>query len=315
MSCVVWITGAHGFIGRHTAQAIAQQGAKILGIGHGHWPSIEAERWGVSHWINGEISSSNMHALCALAGRPDIVIHLAGGSSVGAAIAHPREDFFRTVGSTIELLEWLRNESPETLVVAVSSAAVYGAGHEGLISEVANLRPYSPYGQHKLMMESLCQSYAAYYGLRSVVARLFSVYGVGLQKQLLWDICSRLESQPEKLELAGTGEELRDWIDVTDVAKVLAALGGLASVSVPVFNVASGIGTPVREIAQVLIDFWLSAGGDAPPLTFNGISRAGDPFSLIADTSLLTDTGLKCVRPVREGIATYVDWFITRQRV
>lgn len=315
MSHVVWITGGHGFIGRHVALAVAQHGATVLGIGHGHWPPTEAERWAVSHWINGDINASNLHSLCATAGYPNEVIHLAGGSSVGAAIAHPREDFFRTVASTVELLEWLRIESPETAIIAVSSAAVYGAGHEGAIAESATLRPYSPYGYHKLMMESLCHSYGASFGLRSVVARLFSVYGAGLQKQLLWDICSRLEGYPARLELGGTGEELRDWVDVRDVAQVLAGLGAHANASVPVFNVGSGVGTPVREIARLLTDYWLSTGGEAPTPSFSGSSRTGDPFSLVADTHRLTSLGLFCLRPVGEGIAAYVDWFRGRQKL
>jgi nucleoside-diphosphate-sugar epimerase len=47
--------------------------------------------------------------------------------------------------------------------------------------------PVSPYGQHKLMMEQLCQSYAITYNLRITVTRLFSVYGPNLRKQLLCD--------------------------------------------------------------------------------------------------------------------------------
>lgn len=313
MSRVAWITGAHGFIGRHVALAFAKQGATVFGIGHGHWPPTEAERWAVSHWINGEINASNLHSLCAISGRPDEVIHLAGGSSVGAAIAHPREDFFRTLVSTIELLDWLHNESPETAVVAVSSAAVYGSGHEGPIAESATLRPYSPYGHHKLMMESLCHSYGASFGLRSVVARLFSVYGAGLQKQLLWDMCSRLKGCPAMLELGGTGDELRDWVDVRDVAQVLTDLGAHANASVPIFNVGSGVGTSVREIAQLLTKYWRSSDYEVITPSFSGSSRVGDPFSLVADTNCLANIGLHCLRPVDDGIATYVDWFRGRQ--
>ncbi len=313
MGSVIWVTGAHGFIGRHVAYEAAKQGMTVLGIGHGHWPIDEAQEWGITHWLNGNIIPSNLHALQEVAGNPDLVIHLAGGSSVGAAIAHPREDFFRTVTSTVELLEWLRSHSPETSVVAVSSAAVYGADHDGLISEAAVERPFSPYGFHKQMMESLCRSYAASYGLHFVVARLFSVYGNGLQKQLLWDICSRLKSQPKRLELGGTGEELRDWVHVSDVAKVLASLGTQASINVPVFNVGRGVATSVREIAEILTQCWYKAGGRKVEIYFNGCSRQGDPFSLVADTQRLADVNMYCLRSVDEGISAYVEWFRSRE--
>jgi len=312
MKHVVWITGAHGFIGRHVALAVAKQSmTTVLGIGHGHWSSAECERWAIGAWVNGDINQMNLNTLLAMAGPPDVVIHLAGGASVAASIANPYEDFFRTVVSTINLLEWLRSKSPGTSLVVASSAAVYGTNHAGPISESTTPNPYSPYGHHKLMVESLCHSYATSFGLRSVVARLFSVYGVGLQKQLLWDICNRLKNYPDKLELSGTGEEVRDWVDVCDVAEVLANLGSYASISVPVFNVGSGLGTPVQEIAQIVIDKWCGCGGKKIELNFNGQSREGDPVSLVADSQSLTTLGMRCLRPVKEGICAYVDWWLT----
>ena len=151
-------------------------------------------------------------------GPPSTIFHLAGGSSVGLSIAQPYEDFSRTVASTARLLEWLRGSATDCRLIVASSAAVYGAE-----SQRADLRwtpqpvPMSPYGQHKLMMEQLCRSYAVTFGLRSTVARLFSVYGPNLRKQLLWDMCSRLQAGERTLVLGGTGAEVRDWIDVRDV--------------------------------------------------------------------------------------------------
>ncbi len=148
----VWITGARGFIGRHLAHSLAAQGYTVAGVGHGAWPVLEADDWGVSHWLNGEVSGGNLAQLRHDLGVPQVVFHLAGGSSVGAAIANPLEDFTRTVVSTAELLEWLRQHAPGTRVVAVSSAAVYGSGYLQPIAEDARPSPFSPYGTHKLMM-------------------------------------------------------------------------------------------------------------------------------------------------------------------
>ena len=246
----IWITGAHGFIGQHLSRTLAQQGHTVVGVGHGAWPAAEAVAWGVSDWLNGDISASNLQALRTRHGQPDVVFHLAGGSTVGAAVANPREDFSRTVVSTAELLDWLRQESPQTRLVAVSSAAVYGAGHDGAITEAAPLRPYSPYGHHKLMMESLCRSYGSTFGTKTVVARLFSVYGAGLRKQLLWDLCSKLEGGQTPVVLGGSGNELRDWTDVRDVVRALALLSAQASAEVPNFNVGTGVATSVRDITR-----------------------------------------------------------------
>jgi UDP-glucose 4-epimerase len=305
----IWITGAHGFIGRHLARALAQAGHQIAGIGHGAWPANAAAQWGVAHWLNGAINASNLHALGALTGLPHAVMHLAGGSSVGAAIAQPREDFGRTVASTVELLEWLRQESSQTVLVAVSSAAVYGSAHPGPIAEEASTDPYSPYGHHKLMMESLCRSYGASFGIASVVARLFSVYGAGLRKQLLWDLCTRLTAASTVVALGGSGGELRDWTEVHDVVEVLAALPQYASSAVPTFNVGSGIATSVREVAEHVLTAWQADEALRPTLRFSGESRQGDPFSLVADPSKLHGHGLACKTPATKGLADYVNWF------
>jgi UDP-glucose 4-epimerase len=302
----VWITGAHGFIGRYLARWLADQNHTVAGIGHGAWPQAEAGRWGVSTWMNGEISASNLGQIRQGAGTPDLVFHLAGGSSVGTAFASPQEDFTRTVVSTAELLEWLRQQAPVARMVAVSSAAVYGAGHEGPIPEDARLNPYSPYGTHKLMMEVLCRSYAANFGTQVVLPRLFSVYGPELKKQLLWDLCSKFTTGGE-VELGGTGNELRDWTDVQDVVRALDQTSMLASEQAPVLNLATGVATPVREIVFTAALHW---GEDAVTrLCFSGRSRPGDPFSLVANIDRMNAHGIKCPTSVTHGVAEYVNWF------
>lgn len=309
-----WITGAHGFIGRHLASSLRAAGYQVAGIGHGAWPEAEAAQWGLSYWLNGEISASNLGQMRQALGIPDVVFHLAGGSSVGAAIAHPHEDFTRTVVSTAELLEWLRQHSPATRVVAISSAAVYGSAHSGPIAEDARLSPYSPYGTHKLMMEELCRSYAANFSLQVVLPRLFSVYGPGLKKQLLWDLCGKI-SAGSAVELGGSGDELRDWIDVRDVVRGLERVVQLASVEAPVVNLASGVATSVRAIAAMVAKSWADSAAHAREVTFSGRSRPGDPFSLVADVARMRACGIDNRIPVAQGVAEYVAWYRAQMRV
>ena len=303
----VWITGAHGFIGRYLARRLAATGGRVAGIGHGAWPEAEAAQWGLSFWLNGEISASNLGQMKQVLGLPDRVFHLAGGASVGAAIAHPYEDFTRTVVSTAELLEWLRQNAPTAQVVAVSSAAVYGSAHAGAIAEGAALSPFSPYGTHKRMMEELCRSYATNFGLRLALPRLFSVYGPGLKKQLLWDLCGKIAAGGP-VELGGSGNELRDWIDVRDVVQGLEKVGDLADVDAPVINLASGIATSVRDIAALVTSCWM---GTTPTsmVSFNGRSRPGDPFGLVANVARMHACGIEHRIPVAKGIADYVAWY------
>lgn len=302
---IAWITGARGFVGRHLARHLAQRGDAVGGIGHGTWPSLETSEWGVRHWINGEIDAPNLESLRRLSGEPDVVYHLAGGSSVGASIDNPLEDFARTVSSTARLLDWLRIAAPTALVVAVSSAAVYGAGHDGPIPRGSAPHPYSPYGHHKLMMEQLCRSYGETFGLRSTVVRLFSVYGPWLRKQLLWDLCSRLAAGESPLRLGGSGDEMRDWTMADDVARLLACAATLPGDPGDVLDGGSGVGTSVRQIATHVVGAW----GLDTPIVFSGVGRPGDPFSLVADAAPLARLGFRWSVPVAQGVEHYVRWF------
>lgn len=306
MTCrLAWITGARGFIGRHLSRYLAAQGIVVAGVGHGAWP--DAAAWGVTRWLNGEPDSANLTQLALETGMPDTVFHLAGGSSVAVAIQSPYEDFTRTVVTTARLLDWLKREASTARFVAVSSAAIYGDGHAGPIPETALPRPFSPYGAHKLIMEQLARSYADNFGLPVVIARLFSVYGPHLRKQLLWDVCRRLAAGERHIELGGSGRELRDWTEVHDVARALAQLSALAAPNAPTINVGTGVGTDVATIADHILSAW--QGNSRPTIGFSGRSRPGDPASLVAGGASLAQLGFVWEIDVRHGIGNYMRWF------
>jgi UDP-glucose 4-epimerase len=302
----IWVTGATGFIGRHLVRALADQGHAVHGLGHGALDDAAKERIGLTAWLNGEIDATNLAALAGRTGPPKTIFHLAGGSSVGLSIAQPYEDFSRSVSSTARLLEWVRCSASNCQLIVASSAAIYGAQYKGPISENADSIPSSPYGQHKLIMEQLCRSYALTFGVSIAVARLFSVYGPELRKQLLWDICSRLHRGERNLVLGGTGSEVRDWIDVRDATRLLIKIAEVRPrESYRVINGGSGRGWTVADTAAMLVKNW---GGDIT-VRFSGIARPGDPFSLLADDSKLRRLPFDLQIPFEGGIADYVEWF------
>jgi UDP-glucose 4-epimerase len=307
----MWVTGANGFIGRHLVRVLADRGHTVHGIGHGAIGGADRQRIGLREWLNGEIDAANLNALAGRLGSPSTIFHLAGGSSVGLSIAQPYEDFSRTVSSTARLLEWLRGSAPECRLIVASSAAVYGSQYSGPISEDAEPVPMSPYGQHKLIMEQLCRSYAVTFGLRSTVTRLFSVYGPNLRKQLLWDICSRLRRGERTVVLGGTGAEVRDWIDVRDVARLFTKMAEVPQQeSYQIVNGGSGFGTTVADVAGMLVKNW----GSDVAVRFSGIVRPGDPFSLLADCAKLRQLPFEWQFLLERGLAEYVHWFKEQAR-
>jgi UDP-glucose 4-epimerase len=302
----VWITGANGFIGRHLSRQLADVGYAVCGVGHGALEDFDKQRFGLDAWLNGEIDAANLNALAASHGLPSKIFHLAGGSSVGLSIAQPFEDFSRTVASMARLLEWLRGSAPDCRLIVVSSAAVYGDQYGGPISEDSDLVPMSPYGQHKLMMEQLCRSYAVSFGLRSTIVRLFSVYGPHLRKQLSWDVCSRLYRGERTLIMGGTGDEIRDWTDVRDVVRLLIKIGELPQQEIfRCINGGSGRGTSVACVVGMLIKNW----GTNVAIRYSGAVRAGDPFSLLSNDTNLRRLTFDWRIPVDRGLGDYVSWF------
>lgn len=301
----IWVTGARGFIGRHVARLLARDGWPVVGLGHGAWPEAGYRAWGLVDWLNGEVSHPNLDALAGRHGQPEGVIHLAGGSSVGPSFAAPAEDFRRSVAGAADLAEWLRLRAPATPVVLASSAAVYGAGHATPIPEDTSCQPYSPYGFHKRMAELAFESYARNFGLKVAIVRMFSVYGPELRKQLLWDACSRLAGGQSRLTLGGSGEETRDWLHVEDAARLLVLALAQAAPDCVVLNGGTGRAVSVRDIATRLCECW----GGGVEAVFSGVSRAGDPAYLVADTARLRALGFDTPRDWRAGLADYVDWF------
>lgn len=299
MACNVLVTGAFGFLGRHVSRACSRAGHTVRGIGHGSWTRAEWSDWGLSEW---HASDLTLDAIVSYAGAPDLIVHCAGSGSVGFSMSHPAQDFDRSVVTTRDVLEYVRLHRPKTRVVFPSSASVYGDAVIMPISEMAPLRPVSPYGMHKQMAEELCLSYARHFGISVAIVRLFSVYGVGLRKQLLWDACTKLSRGAATF--GGTGQETRDWLHVDDAARLLLAAGLEGSPRL-IINGATGVGVPTQWIVETIAE---SFGGRGD-VRFSGCGRPGDPMHLVADMRAAQRLDWCPAQTLQAELARYLDWF------
>jgi UDP-glucose 4-epimerase len=305
MSRLVIVTGARGAIGRHVVTQLAASGDRVLGLGHGaHEPGLET-----IDWINGAIDAANLSALAAKWGRPDAIIHLAGGAAVGPSLVSPAEDFERTASTGVRLLEWTRTAAPQSSLVLASSAAVYGAARADFIREDAPRAPCSPYGVHKAVLEMTAASWASNFGVRVAIVRLFSVYGPQLRKQLIFEQAGRLLAGQQQLSLGGTGLETRDWLYIGDAARMLIEAIDLADATAPAFNGCAGISTTISDTITTLA----RAAGVDVELRFSGLARAGDPAHLVGDQQKATAAGLAARVPLEEGFVRTLDW-VARER-
>ena len=296
----ILVTGAAGFIGRAVVRRGAALGCEIHGIGHGKLP-LEAQRGlGLSSWHEATLSREALDRTSLV---PDMVVHCAGGASVGASFEAPELDRQRTVGATLVLLDWMARAAPAARLVYVSSGAVYGeaAGRPDFRGD--NPTPISPYGRHKSEAEALIRERAAAGGPPAAIVRLFSVYGPGLRKQLLWDACRKMRSGCALF--SGTGRERRDWLEVSDAASLLLAAAAATSRDAPAIDGGSGIGAPLSTVIATLADMF----DPAPDVRFLGTARPGDPEAMIADPKSAFALGWRPRIPLRDGIRRYARWF------
>jgi UDP-glucose 4-epimerase len=302
----VIVTGCFGFIGSSLVNELKHSKNNVYGIG-----SNSQNKAVDDGFVNGELSFENLDLLLARMSKvPDTIYHLAGGSSVGAANDKPYLDFLKSVNTSAILFEWVRLKCPHTNIVLSSSAAVYGSNSVRKLSENSEVNPFSNYGYHKDLVERLADMYRSNYDIHITIARLFSVYGNGLRKQLLWDTCSklRLMKPPCSLESFGTGLEERDWVHIDDVCTALIALGSLEKRSPDIVNIGTGITNTVSEMLNLLIESWFGTESGIDVI-FNGESRAGDPFSLISKNSVNYIISGKPRIKLENGIVSYVKWF------
>lgn len=307
----IWITGSKGFIGSQLCKFLVKKKYIVYGIGSFNKFDPQDIPPSIKKFISGSINEKNLQKIYSYSGKPDIIFHLAGGSSVGKSIINPFLDYKKTVLSTSNLLEFARKKTLNSKIVFASSAAVYGNKYETPIKEEDTCRPFSPYGFNKYVAEKLIESYSKNFGIDSTIVRFFSIYGVNARKQLIWDICQKLKKNNSSIVLCGNGNEIRDWIYINDAIKLLNLAANLSSKNskgFQIFNGGSGCHHSVKEIViKVCERMELN-----PLISFNNQTRKGDPISLIGD-SFKTQRLLefKPYYDIENGLTKYIDWFKT----
>ncbi len=298
MTNKVLITGAGGFIGGHLWRYLGQLGYLIIACVT--QKPLHPPDYGQVHLLrlpDQQIVSILEHE------KPDWLIHCAGSSSISQSILNPHQDFKDNVLATEALFETIARNSPTTKMIFISSAAVYGNPAELPIREDARLNPISPYGFHKLIGELISQKYYRLFGVPVTILRIFSVYGPGLKKQILWDIYQKWLTS-DTISLYGTGEETRDFVYISDLLKIIHLVIENSDFEGTAINVGTGRAITIRELADLMIE---KLGGKKS-IRFTGQIKSGDPNCWQADTRWVNALGMTSWLPIETGIENYVNW-------
>ena len=243
------VTGGAGFIGSHVVDALLSDGWRVVAVDD----LSTGDPGRVTNEATLEIGDitdpSAIHTLFESV-RPAAIFHLAAQASVTASVADPGRDCEINVRGTLNILEAAsRHRAP--VVYTSTGGALYGDRAPLPTPEDTPPAPVSPYGASKWAGEAYLTTWREASGIPHTICRLGNVYGprqsphgeagvVAIFSHQLW--------RGQSPTLFGFGKPTRDYVHVHDVVSALLAASGHAGV----FNISTGVETPVSRIFELL---------------------------------------------------------------
>ena len=287
MTRKIVVTGGCGYIGSHVARAFKQNGDNVFIIDRVERNHTLKDIDG--YYIDDFASDASLATIYDIA--PDVVVHCAGTSLVGPSVVNPREYYENNFVKTKRLVDYIIDKRIKTRLVFSSSAATYGEPIMTPCQEIDPAMPISPYGQSKLIIEWMLESYQQAYGLDYVAFRYFNACGAdpkarhGQEPGATHIIARILDSIQNKQDftLHGTdyatpdGTCIRDYIHVEDLAEA-HILATDQKIPGGIYNLGTNVGYSNIEVVRAAAQI---TGVDIPVLY--GPKRDGDPAILTAD--------------------------------
>ena len=218
--------GAGGPIGRATTRELAR-----LQV-----PNVATARYPTNTLRGLDFRDETVSTTVMREVTPDVVLFLANPELTPGAESDDAKGALRS----LERFFQLAAETGTRRVVFASSAAVYGTVEPTPRKETHPLAPESHYASFKANAEELLKRASVELGLEGIVLRIFNVYGQGLDSSLINRIFA---SSGNKAGVLNTPSYVRDYIHVSDVAKVLASAIRLPPSGYAAINVGTGVAT------------------------------------------------------------------------
>ncbi len=254
----VLVTGAAGFIGSHTVEALISDGHSVLGVDDLSTGSLQNLTNVIKNdrfeFVQADVlDSESLDSICRQF-VPHAIIHLAGLVSVVVAQEDPIRNFELNIEATQIVAETARKNNVNRLVFA-SSAAVYGDCNERLIHENCPTRPVGMYGSAKLASENILLGYAISYEMEVVCLRYFNVYGDRQDPKNPYSgvisIFSDRFARGEAVNVYGDGSQTRDFVSVRDIARANVLAATNRKVESGSRNVSTGNSRSINELISI----------------------------------------------------------------
>ncbi|HTX34701.1 MAG TPA: UDP-glucose 4-epimerase GalE [Bryobacteraceae bacterium] len=308
----ILVTGGAGYIGSHTVRLLQQQGydvAVIDDLSKGYRHNVPAGRlYQVNLLETAAVAELLRQTGC------QAVVHFAAFIAVGESMREPERYFENNVSGSLSLLTAMLRAGVKHLVFS-STAAVYGNPHTTPIREDFPIHAFNPYGESKVMVETLLRWFDEIHHLTSVCLRYFNASGADPEGHLGEEHEPETHLIPLMLRAVLTGQPftlfgddyptpdgtcIRDYIHVDDLAQahILALEYLLSGGASDQFNVGTGTGHSVMEMVHAVEEV---TGRKVPYVI--GPRREGDPPELVASSEKLRNklgwkpqyTDLRCI--------------------
>jgi UDP-glucose 4-epimerase len=297
------VTGGAGFIGSHIADLLLAEGHDVAVVDDlSTGKQVNVARGARFYQV--DIRSPEFAAVMNIE-RPEVVFHQAAQMSVKVSTDKPVFDAQVNVLGLLNVLEACVKVATRKIIFA-SSGATYGNPDRLPFDENYPQRPESPYGITKMVAEHYLSYYARDHGLRYSALRYGNVYGPRQDSRGEAGVVAIFAHQllaSESPTIHWDGEQVRDYIYVTDVARANLAAAMLEEDGV--YCIGTGVGTSVNQIyallcqaleSNVVPKYAARRAGDLRAAYFD-IRRAREELSWEPEVALA------------EGIPKTVDWF------
>ena len=295
----VLVTGGAGFIGSHIVDRLAGECAvtALDNLSTGKETNLPEN----VAFVKGDLRDAGLIKKTIKDADIDVVFHIGANASVPHSTEDPRYDFETNALGTFNVIDACRDSDVEKIVYA-STAAVYGEPIRTPIDEGHPLHPISPYGASKLAGERCGFAFKETYGIDFAAIRIFNTYGPRQPRYVMYDFIQKLRRDPSLLEVLGTGEQIRDYCYVSDMADAFVLVAGHGR---GVYNAAGGSPTSIKELAELMVSI---ISPDAE-IRYGGKTWAGDVNTLYADITRIRKLGFEPKIGFEDGVRKMIRWF------
>ena len=250
----VLVTGGAGFIGSHVVETLLGRGHAVVvvdNLSSGRRANLPAS----VRCYEVDVRDPRLAEVFA-AERPEAVSHHAAQVDVRRSVADPLFDADVNVRGSLNVLECARQAGVRRLIYASTGGAVYGEPDYLPVDEAHPIRPLSPYGASKHIVEHYLFLYRHNYGLEYVILRYPNVYGPRQDphgEAGVVAIFSARMRRGEPVTINGDGEQTRDFTFVGDCAAANALALELPAAA-GIYNLGTGEPTSINQLFAALKD-------------------------------------------------------------